>query len=256
MSETVAGILVDALENIGIRHIFGLIADLLNPLGDAVRHSKIEWIGVRHEEGGALAAAGQASSPAGSACVADQPDPAAPISSPAFMRQAATTRRFLQSPGGCRARCGARNIFKRPIRTCCSVTSRSIPRPFLARAGAGRHPSGHRRGLCRPRGRAFDAAGRRHARERRRQRFEPRHAQAAIRNHRQRGGHCRDGPPHRRGRQHRDHVRRRMSWRSRRITRALRSAQGAIDPFRQRQGHHALRRPALDGRHRHDRNEA
>ena len=27
-------------------------------------------------------------------------------------------------------RCGARNIFKRPIRTCCSVTSRSIPRPF------------------------------------------------------------------------------------------------------------------------------
>jgi pyruvate dehydrogenase (quinone) len=30
------------------------------PIGDAVRHSKIEWIGVRHEEGAALAAAGQA----------------------------------------------------------------------------------------------------------------------------------------------------------------------------------------------------
>ena len=46
-----------------------------------------------------------------------------------------------------------------------------------------------------------------------------------------------------------------MSWRSRRIARALRSAEGAINSFRQRQGHHALRRPALDGRHRHDRNE-
>jgi pyruvate dehydrogenase (quinone) len=60
MSETVAGSLVDVLEKIGVKHIFGLIADSLNPLGDAVRHSKIEWIGVRHEEGGALAAAGQA----------------------------------------------------------------------------------------------------------------------------------------------------------------------------------------------------
>jgi pyruvate dehydrogenase (quinone) len=29
-------------------------------LGNAVRRSKIEWIGVRHEEGAALAAAGQA----------------------------------------------------------------------------------------------------------------------------------------------------------------------------------------------------
>jgi pyruvate dehydrogenase (quinone) len=60
MSQTVATILVDALEKIGVKHIFGLIADSLNPIGDAVRQSKIEWIGVRHEEGGALAAAGQA----------------------------------------------------------------------------------------------------------------------------------------------------------------------------------------------------
>src|ERR1700683_1688808 len=60
MSQTVATILVDALEKIGVKHIFGLIADSLNPIGDAVRQSKIEWIGVRHEEGAALAAAGQA----------------------------------------------------------------------------------------------------------------------------------------------------------------------------------------------------
>src|SRR6201996_5915691 len=60
MSETVAATLIDVLEKIGVTHIFGLIGDSLNPIADAVRHSKIEWIGVRHEEGAALAAAGQA----------------------------------------------------------------------------------------------------------------------------------------------------------------------------------------------------
>src|SRR6478672_9555343 len=60
MSQTVAGTLVDVLEKIGVKHIFGLIGDSLNPIADAVRHSKIEWVGVRHEEGAALAAAGQA----------------------------------------------------------------------------------------------------------------------------------------------------------------------------------------------------
>src|SRR6202790_1877416 len=60
MSQTVADILVGVLEQIGVKQIFGLIGDSLNPLADAVRHSRIEWIGVRHEEGAALAAAGQA----------------------------------------------------------------------------------------------------------------------------------------------------------------------------------------------------
>jgi pyruvate dehydrogenase (quinone) len=60
MAQTVAGILVEALEQIGVTHIFALIGDSLNPLADAVRRSKIKWVGVRHEEGGALAAAGQA----------------------------------------------------------------------------------------------------------------------------------------------------------------------------------------------------
>jgi pyruvate dehydrogenase (quinone) len=60
MSQTVAQILVGVLEQIGVKHIFGLIGDSLNPLADAVRRSGIEWIGVRHEEGAALAAAGQA----------------------------------------------------------------------------------------------------------------------------------------------------------------------------------------------------
>src|ERR1700694_1800545 len=60
MSTTVAELLVGVLEQIGVKHIFGLIGDSLNPLADAVRRSKIEWVGVRHEEGAALAAAGQA----------------------------------------------------------------------------------------------------------------------------------------------------------------------------------------------------
>src|SRR5580698_9670590 len=60
MSKTVAELLVSVLEQIGVKHIFGLIGDSLNPLADAVRRSKIEWVGVRHEEGAALAAAGQA----------------------------------------------------------------------------------------------------------------------------------------------------------------------------------------------------
>jgi pyruvate dehydrogenase (quinone) len=60
MSQTVAELLVGALEKTGVKQIFGLIGDSLNPLADAVRGSQIEWIGVRHEEGAALAAAGQA----------------------------------------------------------------------------------------------------------------------------------------------------------------------------------------------------
>lgn len=60
MSRTVAQMIVEVLEQVGVKQIFGLIGDSLNPLGDAVRRSNIEWIGVRHEEGAALAAAGQA----------------------------------------------------------------------------------------------------------------------------------------------------------------------------------------------------
>jgi pyruvate dehydrogenase (quinone) len=60
MSQTVAELLVGVLEQIGVKHVFGLIGDSLNPLADALRRSKIEWVGVRHEEGAALAAAGQA----------------------------------------------------------------------------------------------------------------------------------------------------------------------------------------------------
>ena len=60
MSQTVADVVVGVLEQIGVKHIFALIGNSLNPLADAVRRTDIEWIGVRHEEGAALAASGQA----------------------------------------------------------------------------------------------------------------------------------------------------------------------------------------------------
>lgn len=61
MSATVAEILVDTLYQIGVRQVFGVVGDALNPFTDAIRRDKrLEWIGVRHEEGAALAAAGQA----------------------------------------------------------------------------------------------------------------------------------------------------------------------------------------------------
>ncbi len=42
MSQTVASTLVETLEKIGVTHIFGLISDSLNPIGDVVRRGKIE----------------------------------------------------------------------------------------------------------------------------------------------------------------------------------------------------------------------
>jgi pyruvate dehydrogenase (quinone)/pyruvate oxidase len=61
MSSTVAELLVETLAEIGVRQVFGIVGDALNPFTDAIRRQdRIEWIGVRHEEGAALAAAGQA----------------------------------------------------------------------------------------------------------------------------------------------------------------------------------------------------
>jgi pyruvate dehydrogenase (quinone) len=44
MSQSVAEALVDVLERVGVKQVFGLIGDSLNPLGDAIRRSSIEWI--------------------------------------------------------------------------------------------------------------------------------------------------------------------------------------------------------------------
>src|SRR5215213_7801093 len=61
MAQTVAELLVETLAAVGVRQVFGIVGDALNPLTDAIRRQTvIEWVGVRHEDGAALAAAGQA----------------------------------------------------------------------------------------------------------------------------------------------------------------------------------------------------
>jgi pyruvate dehydrogenase (quinone)/pyruvate oxidase len=61
MSQTVAELLVETLAEIGVKQVFGIVGDALNPFTDAIaRQDRLEWVGVRHEEGAALAAAGQA----------------------------------------------------------------------------------------------------------------------------------------------------------------------------------------------------
>lgn len=61
MSRDVGELLATTLADIGVTQVFGVVGDALNPFTDAIRRDKrISWIGVRHEEGAALAASGQA----------------------------------------------------------------------------------------------------------------------------------------------------------------------------------------------------
>src|SRR6476661_8710564 len=58
---TVAELLIESLAEHGVRTIWGVVGDALNPVTDAIRRDeRLEWIGVRHEEAGAFAAAAQA----------------------------------------------------------------------------------------------------------------------------------------------------------------------------------------------------
>ena len=58
---TLAEQLLDVLSEAGVRRIYGVAGDSLNPLVDAIRRTDgIEWIHVRNEEAGAFAAAAEA----------------------------------------------------------------------------------------------------------------------------------------------------------------------------------------------------
>lgn len=59
MAKTYAQVLVGALERQGVKRIYGVVGDSLNPIVDAVRASSIEWVHVRNEEAGAFAAAAE-----------------------------------------------------------------------------------------------------------------------------------------------------------------------------------------------------
>src|SRR6266481_4484291 len=61
MSRTVAEDMVDTLADAGVRRIYGIVGDSLNPVTDAIRRSgAIDWIHVRNEEAGAFAAGADA----------------------------------------------------------------------------------------------------------------------------------------------------------------------------------------------------
>jgi pyruvate dehydrogenase (quinone) len=58
---TVAEMIVTALADLGVKNIWGVVGDALNPVTDAIRREdRLEWMGVRHEEAGAFAAGAQA----------------------------------------------------------------------------------------------------------------------------------------------------------------------------------------------------
>lgn len=57
----IADQVVDILERAGVKRIYGIVGDSLNPITDALRRKKtIEWIHMRHEEVGAFAASAEA----------------------------------------------------------------------------------------------------------------------------------------------------------------------------------------------------
>ncbi len=58
---TVAELLVSTLADHGVRTVWGVVGDALNPVTDAIRRDeRLEWVGVRHEEAAAFAAGAQA----------------------------------------------------------------------------------------------------------------------------------------------------------------------------------------------------
>jgi pyruvate dehydrogenase (quinone) len=61
MAKTIAEELVDTLTTVGVKRIYGIVGDSLNPVTDALRRrKKIDWVHVRHEETAAFAAGAEA----------------------------------------------------------------------------------------------------------------------------------------------------------------------------------------------------
>jgi len=56
----VSDILVNVLEQAGVKHCYGVVGDTLNFVTESIYQSSIEWIHMRHEEAGAFAAGAEA----------------------------------------------------------------------------------------------------------------------------------------------------------------------------------------------------
>ncbi|MPQ92509.1 thiamine pyrophosphate-dependent enzyme [Thioclava sp. JE_KL1] len=59
MSKSVSDIIAETLVSAGARRVYGIVGDTINHFTDAVRRSDLDWVHVRHEEVGALAAGGE-----------------------------------------------------------------------------------------------------------------------------------------------------------------------------------------------------
>jgi thiamine pyrophosphate-dependent acetolactate synthase large subunit-like protein len=134
VAQTVADVLVGVLELSGVKQIFGLIGDSLNPLADAIRRSQIEWIGVRHEEGAALAAAGQAKLTGRLAVCAGTTGPGSNHLVAGLYEASRDHAPVLALSGDVpRKLHGIATTSRRPSPIFCSATSRSTPKLSLLR---------------------------------------------------------------------------------------------------------------------------
>ncbi|TMV91181.1 ubiquinone-dependent pyruvate dehydrogenase [Thioclava sp. BHET1] len=59
MSKTVSQVVAETLVEAGAKRVYGIVGDTINHFTDAVRQGPLEWVHVRHEEVGALAAGGE-----------------------------------------------------------------------------------------------------------------------------------------------------------------------------------------------------
>jgi len=53
VGKLVADIIVETLQNAGVKHCYGVVGDTLNLIARSLEKSEIEWVSVRHEEAGA-----------------------------------------------------------------------------------------------------------------------------------------------------------------------------------------------------------
>jgi TPP-dependent 2-oxoacid decarboxylase len=60
MGKLVADIIVETLQNAGVKHCYGVVGDTFNLIARSRDKSEIEWVSVRHEEAGAFAAQAEA----------------------------------------------------------------------------------------------------------------------------------------------------------------------------------------------------
>jgi hypothetical protein len=60
VGKLVADIIVETLQNAGVKHCYGVVGDTLNLIARSLEKSEIEWVSVRHEEAGAFAAQAEA----------------------------------------------------------------------------------------------------------------------------------------------------------------------------------------------------